>query len=184
MAGDRDERGEGTPLHGGSSAVSTPLDPHLFGEASPCFGCSPTHPIGFRLRCEKHVDGDARSVRATFVPRDDMQGPPGVMHGGLVLALADEVAAWTVIGLVGRFGFTAQVSSKLARPVRIGVPVACTGVIESQSSRVVKVKVELRQAEAIVNTSELTFALLDEASAERLLGTKLPDAWRRFARTP
>jgi|JI10StandDraft_1071094.scaffolds.fasta_scaffold58815_2 acyl-coenzyme A thioesterase PaaI-like protein len=166
----------------------TPLDPHVFGEGSPCFGCSPTHPIGFHLRCEKHVDGDARSVRATFTPRDDLQGPPGIMHGGLVMALADELAAWTVIGLVERFGFTAQATSKLSRPVRIGAPVSGVGVIESQSSRIVRVKVELRQSAepqlAAEFTGEFTFALLDEASAERLLGTKLPEAWRRFARTP
>lgn len=162
----------------------TPLDPHAyFGEGSPCFGCSPTHAIGLHLRCEKHVDGDAASIRATFTPRDDMQGPPGVMHGGLVMALADEVAAWTVIGLVERFGFTAQATSKLARPVRIGVPVACVGIIESKTTRVVKVKVELQQLEITAFTGEFTFALLDEASAERLLGTKLPDAWKRFART-
>lgn len=171
-----------------AAAEVTPLDPHVFGEGSPCFGCSPTHPIGFHLRCEKHVDatsdGESRSVRATFTPRDDLQGPPGIMHGGLVMALADEVAAWTVIGLVERFGFTAQATSKLARPVRIGAPVSCVGTILSQSSRVVKVKVELAQADAVVFTGELTFALLDEASAERLLGTKLPESWRRFARTP
>lgn len=162
----------------------TTLDPHAyFGEGSPCFGCSPSHPIGLHLRCEKHVDGDASSVRTTFTPREDMQGPPGVMHGGLVMALADEVAAWTVIGLVERFGFTAQATSKLARPVRIGEPVSCVGVIDTKTTRVVKVKVELRQLEQSVFTGEFTFALLDEASAERLLGTKLPDAWRRFART-
>lgn len=171
-----------------AEVVVTALDPHVFGEGSPCFGCSPTHPIGFHLRCEKHVEprpeGDARSVRSTFTPREDMQGPPGVMHGGLVMALADEVAAWTVIGLVERFGFTAQATSKLAKPVRIGQPVSCVGVVQTQSTRVVKTAVELSQGGVVAFTGEFTFALLDEASAERLLGTKLPEAWRRFARTP
>lgn len=172
-----------------AEVVVTPLDPHVFGEGSTCFGCSPTHPIGLHLRCEKHVEqrvdgSEGRSVRATFTPRDDLQGPPGVMHGGLVMALADEVAAWTVIGLVERFGFTAQATSKLAKPVRIGQPVACVGTLQAQSTRVVKVAVELSQAGAVAFTGEFTFALLDEGSAERLLGTKLPEAWRRFARTP
>jgi acyl-coenzyme A thioesterase PaaI-like protein len=167
----------------------TPLDPGVFGASSPCFGCSPTHPIGFHLRCEKHIgkatDGSrsARSVRATFTPSEQYQGPPGIMHGGLVMALADEVAAWTVIGLVERFGFTAQATSKLARPVRIGVPIACKGTIDAESSRIVKVKVELAQVDVIAFTGEFTFALLDEAGAERLLGTKLPDEWKAFARS-
>jgi hypothetical protein len=92
------------------------LDPAIFGPDSPCFGCSPDHPVGFRLRF-RHEGGD---VTTTLVPSDRLQGPPGVMHGGLVMTLADEIAAWTVIGLRERFGFTAAVQGKLHRPVRIG----------------------------------------------------------------
>ena len=48
------------------------------------------------------------------------QGPPGIMHGGLVTALADEVGAWAIIALLGKFGFTGQVEAKLRGPVRVG----------------------------------------------------------------
>ena len=36
----------------------------------------------------------------TFTPDDRYQGPPGIMHGGLVTTLADEVAAWAIIGVL------------------------------------------------------------------------------------
>lgn len=155
------------------------LDPAIFGPASPCFGCSPTHPFGLKLRCERHGD----VVRTRFLPGPHHEGPPGIMHGGLVTALADELAAWTVIGLRRKFGFTGALSCKLHRPVRTGLWIEGTGRIEGGGSRVVRVAIELRQdPEPIAFTGELTFAVLDEAGAERLLGAPLPEEWRRFAR--
>ena len=160
-----------------------PLDPEVFGAASPCFGCSPHHPIGFHLRCSKETAPDGkRAVVAEFVPDDRYQGPPGVMHGGLVMTLADELAAWTVIGLVERFGFTAAMSCKLQKPVRIGIPVRGRGTTAQTGGRVVRVTIELDQGDSRAFTGDFTFALLDEAGAEKLLGGPLPDAWRRFAR--
>lgn len=154
------------------------LDPSSFGENSPCFGCAPAHPIGFRLRFTREED----EIVTRFVPGDHYQGPPGIMHGGLVTTLADEIAAWTVIGLLGKFGFTAQLQARLARPVRIGVEVEGRGKIEEESSRIVKVAVRLAQGGADAFTGSFTFALLDRAGAERLLGGPLPEAWQRFAR--
>jgi acyl-coenzyme A thioesterase PaaI-like protein len=163
-------------------AERTRLDRELFGPESPCFGCSPRHPIGFRLEFDLVAKDSDRAIETVLVPDERYQGPPGVMHGGLVMALADEIAAWTVIGIVGRFGFTAAASCKLGKPVRIGVPIAGRGTIETSSARIVKVKVALTQNDAHAFQGDFTFALLDEAGAEKLLGEKLPEAWRRFAR--
>ncbi|MFT3767835.1 MAG: hypothetical protein QM820_20485 [Minicystis sp.] len=69
-----------------NARMETPLDPHLFGSGQPCFGCSPEHPIGLRLAFTRRDD----EVVTTFVPGEQYQGPPGLMHGGLVTTLADE----------------------------------------------------------------------------------------------
>ncbi len=154
------------------------LDPHLFGPGSPCFGCSPDHPIGFRLRFFK--DGD--DVVTRFTPHERYQGPPGVMHGGLVTTLADEIAAWTVIGLRGRFGFTGTIDARLKKPVRIAEEVVGRGRITVDTRRVVTIHVDLTQAETLCFAGEFAFALLDRAAAERLLGRALSDDWEPFAR--
>ncbi len=154
------------------------LDPALFGADSACFGCSPNHPIGFHLRFEKEDD----VVRTRFVPHQQLQGPPGIMHGGLVTTLGDEIAAWTIIGLKGRFGFTASLSAKLERPVRIGVETVGEGRIVRDSSRVVAINVELRQAGERCFVGDFNFVLLDREGAERLLGGPLPESWSQFAR--
>jgi acyl-coenzyme A thioesterase PaaI-like protein len=154
------------------------LDPHLFGPDSPCFGCSPEHPIGFRLRFFKEGD----DIITRFTPEARYQGPPGVMHGGLVTTLADEIAAWTVIGLRHRFGFTAAIEARLKKPVRIGEEVLGRGRITSDTARVVRIQVTLTQAEITCFTGDFTFALLERAAAERLLGKPLSETWEPFAR--
>lgn len=154
------------------------LDPELFGKDQPCFGCSPTHPIGLRLRFS--VEDGVVSTR--FTPGERHQGPPGIMHGGLVTTLADELAAWTLIGVLGKFGFTASMALKLLRPVRIRVELVGRGRIEKQSPRVVRVAVAIEQAGEEAFTGEFAFAMLDRGAAEKMLGGPLPEAWRRFSR--
>jgi acyl-coenzyme A thioesterase PaaI-like protein len=157
------------------------MDPEAyFGKEQPCFGCSPSHEIGFRLRFARSDAGD--EVITRFTPGARHQGPPGLMHGGLVTTLADELAAWTVVGLLEKFAFTAQIAGKLLRPVRVGVEVVGRGRISSSTTRTVRVDVRLRQEEVDAFTGEFVMALFDRKGTERLLGQPLPEHWLRFVR--
>ena len=160
-------------------------DPHpetqdgsIFGEGQPCFGCAPDHPIGFRLRFTR--DGD--DVVTRFTPTERYQGPPGIMHGGLVSTLADEIAAWSVITLLGKFGFTASMEGRFKSPVRIGEEVEARGRITRPGSRVVGIEVQIAQGGADVYDGKFRFVVLDRAGAEKMLGGPLPEAWEKFAR--
>jgi acyl-coenzyme A thioesterase PaaI-like protein len=154
------------------------LDPHLFGAEQPCFGCGPSHPTGFRLRFVRA--GEEAQTR--FVPDARYQGPPGVMHGGLVVALADELAAWTIVAQKGRLGFTVALEGRLVRAVRIGEEVLGRGRLLEDRGRVLRVGVTLEQGASDCYRGTFTFVLLDRRGAERLLGTELPASWQRFCR--
>jgi acyl-coenzyme A thioesterase PaaI-like protein len=154
------------------------LDGHLFGAGQPCFGCGPDHPIGFHLAFER--DGDAIVTR--FTPGPQYQGPPGLMHGGLIFTLADELGAWTILGLKGKFGFTTSFDGRVARGVKIGVEVVGRGTIARDTRRLVDVAVSLSQDGVEAYTGTLRFALVDRAAAEKLLGGPIPEAWERFCR--
>jgi uncharacterized protein (TIGR00369 family) len=158
--------------------MSQPLDGSLFGKGQPCFGCAPDHPIGFRLSFEE--DGD--DVVTRFMPEARYQGPPGILHGGLTTTLADEIGAWTIITKLGKFGFTAELSAKLRRPVRIGTEVVGRGRIENDRRRIVDVDVTLSQDGETCMSANLRFVILDEKGAERMLGRPLPPGWLRFGR--
>jgi len=154
------------------------MDGSLFGPGQPCFGCAPDHPIGFRLSFER---GEGEVI-TRFVPHERYQGPPGILHGGLAFTLADEIGAWAIIVMLEKFGFTAQMQSKLHKPIRVGEEVIGRGRIAKDAGRVVDVVVTVEQGGAPALTSELRFVILDARGAERMLGGPLPESWRRFAR--
>ena len=155
------------------------LDGHLFGEGQPCFGCAPDHPVGFRLRFS--VEGDEVTTR--FTPHERYQGPPGIMHGGLVMTLGDELAAWTLVGLKQRFGFTTNAEVKLKKAIRIGTEVEGRGRVIEDRRRLVDLGVTLLQEGEVCFEGSFRFALLDKNAAKRLLGQSLPEAWKKLARS-
>ena len=153
-------------------------DGSLFGDEQPCFGCGPTHPMGFRLRFQRQGD----EMVTKFVPGAQYQGPPNIMHGGLVTTLADEVAAWAVIGLLGKFGFTAKIQCTLHHPVRIGQELEGRSWLIKDLRRLADIGVSIRQDDKECMSGTLRFVVLDKSGAERLMGGELPAAWRRFSR--
>jgi acyl-coenzyme A thioesterase PaaI-like protein len=156
----------------------TELHPEIFQADELCFGCGPKHPIGLRLRFSKTEN----EVLTRFTPGAQYQGPPSIMHGGLVMTAADELAAWTLIGLREVFGFTVSFEGKLRKPIRIGQPVEGRGRIVKESTRIARTEVVFVQQEAEAFRGEFTFALMDEKAASQLLGMSLPEAWKRFCR--
>ena len=154
------------------------LDGRLFGDENPCFGCAVDHPSGLRLELVRGDDG----VGTRFQPRDEHQGPPGLVHGGLLMTLADEVAAWAVIAATGKFGFTVGFEGRILRAARIDRPLEARGRAVKPDARVIPVEVAIGQGDAEVLKASFRFALLDAEKAEEVLGRPLPDAWRRFAK--
>lgn len=155
-----------------------PLDGSLFGDDQPCFGCAVNHPIGFHLKFQR--DGDD-AVVTRFTPGTQYQGPPGIMHGGLVFTLADEAAAWAVLAKLETFGFTTSIEGKFRRPVRIGHEAEVRATVTKASHRVVRLQCEVKQQGEVCFEAQLVFALLDRGAAEKLLGGPVPEGWARFA---
>ena len=155
-----------------------PIDGHLFGADQPCFGCGPSHPSGFHLTFEHEGD----EIVTRFTPTDRYQGPPGIMHGGLVSTLADEVAAWAVIAKLGKFGFTASFEARFRQPVRIGVTTEARARIANETSRLVEVDVRIMQNAHDAFTGKFKFVLVDQTAAERVLQGPLPEAWKQFCK--
>lgn len=155
------------------------IDGGIFGPGQPCFGCSPDHPIGFRLG---FVREGADAVVCRFTPGERFQGPPGIMHGGLVATLADEVAAWVPIAVLGKFGFTVSFEARYGGAVRIGEEIVARAKLVKPGTRLVDVDIALAQGGKDCFTGRFRFVLLNKAGAEKMLGRALPPEWERFAR--
>ena len=161
-----------------TAVPGTRLDGSLFGPNNRCFACSPDHPTGLHLKFE--VDGEEVVTRMS--PAAAHQGAPGLMHGGLVTTVADEVGCWAVIALRGKFGFTGTMTSRFPRPVRIDRELEGRAKITKESSRVVHVDVRILQESIECFSSVMSFIVLDQRGAEKMLGGPLPEAWRKFFR--
>ncbi len=92
-----------------------------------CFICGLENPVGLHLHIYETAPG---VVETTYTPPEHFQGYPGVLHGGIVGAILDELAARALMGsdpMVPRFMFTAKLEIKYRKNVPIGVPLHVVG---------------------------------------------------------
>ena len=89
-----------------------------------CFGCSTTNPHGLHLRLWYSEQG---CFTKCTIP-DFLCGIDGIVHGGILALLIDEVAEWTIIAHLGRFGMTRNISIQYFKPARTNTEI----VVESQ----------------------------------------------------
>ena len=95
-----------------------------------CFACGPRNAAGLHLMFQQVGD----TVTTTFRGREEHQGFPGHVHGGVISALLDEVMS-RVPMLDGRWAMTARMDLRFRRPVMVGEEV--TAVAKRVSSRVI-----------------------------------------------
>ena len=84
-----------------------------------CFICGLENPVGLHLHFYETAPG---VIETTYTPPDHFQGYPGVLHGGIVAAILDEVSGRTHMGSNAedpRFMFTAKLEVKYRRNVPI-----------------------------------------------------------------
>lgn len=85
-----------------------------------CFICGLENPIGLHL----HIYETApRVVESVYLAPDHFQGYPGVLHGGIVAAIVDEMAGRSLMGSDPsnpRFMVTAKMEVKYRKNVPIG----------------------------------------------------------------
>jgi acyl-coenzyme A thioesterase PaaI-like protein len=85
-----------------------------------CFICGVENPVGLHLHIYETGPGQ---VESTYVAPEHFQGYPGVLHGGIVGAILDEISGRSHMGAdpdAPRFMFTARLEVKYRRNVPIG----------------------------------------------------------------
>jgi uncharacterized protein (TIGR00369 family) len=96
---------------------------------SPVYG--PGNPVAPPVVATHTADG--RAVGRVTIGKPH-EGPPGLVHGGVVATILDHVLA-RAVRAGGRGGMTATLTVSYRRPVRLGVPLVATGEIENVDGR-------------------------------------------------
>ena len=107
-----------------------------------CFGCGEQNPHGLRLKFYRRDDpGDG--VYADWVPTPTEEGYVGMVHGGLISTVCDEVMAWACYAQE-IWGMTARLAVRFRQPVRLGQPYRATGWVVSSRGRMIELAAEMR----------------------------------------
>jgi len=111
-----------------------------------CFVCGRENPIGFHLHFFQDSDG---CVYADYTAKEEHQGFPGVMHGGLISTLLDEILGRTAIAN-NIWCMTAHLDVRYKKPVPIGMPLKLKGEIVKQKGRLIEGRGELLLADGSI----------------------------------
>jgi uncharacterized protein (TIGR00369 family) len=106
-----------------------------------CFVCGESNPAGLKLRFET----DGRIVRARFRPRTEHIGFKGIVHGGIIATLLDEIMVWACAARAKRFAFCAELNVRFSSPLRPGEEVVATAELaNNRRDRILEAKAELK----------------------------------------
>lgn len=98
-----------------------------------CFVCGRNNPYGLHLKFYESSPGE---VIVEYTVPEQFQGYPGVVHGGIVAAILDEVTGRTQMGGdPPRFMFTARLDIRYRKNVPTGRPLKIVGQARARRER-------------------------------------------------
>lgn len=139
-----------------------------------CFGCGQRNDAGLRLSFTDDPDGNG--VRTLFTPAAHVEGYTGMVHGGIITTVLDEVMAWS-LSRHGIWAVTGSMTTRYRAPIRIGQPTLATGAIVRDRGRAIELRGEIRDRDdgRVLAEATATFLRVPEAQAR---------AWRDLYGSP
>ena len=105
-----------------------------------CFVCGKENRHGLRLQ----FFADQHSVRGIFRPRDFLCGYPGIVHGGILASVADEVMWWAASWKKASSCVTVELNVKYLKPAPTDGEYELTAQVKNEKKRIVEVEGEVR----------------------------------------
>ncbi|MEV0639935.1 PaaI family thioesterase [Streptomyces sp. NPDC050619] len=109
-----------------------------------CFGCSPRNKIGLALKMYRLGDGRL-GTDITF--SDAYASYPGVVHGGIVSVLVDELMGDLIALDRGLLAFSVTLRTKFLQPLQTGTPYRAVARIVRESGGVVHAEADVLDAD-------------------------------------
>lgn len=134
-----------------------------------CFVCGLQNPLGLQLAFYLDEENGEAVTRATL--RDEYQGYPGVVHGGIVTAILDETIGRAIIGVDDQFAFTARLNVRFLKPVPLEEEIEARGRITKERSRAFEAEGEITLADgSVAAEASGLFIRLPAEEAEQMKG--------------
>ena len=132
-----------------------------------CFACGELNLQGLQLQL--HYEAGTCWVETELDPR--FNGWEGIVHGGIVCAILDEVMAWSLIE-ADCLGLTARLAVEFKRPIRVGQRVRGEGRLVDRRRRVLRTEGQIIDADSGEVFATATATYVDAPDDQKA-------AWRR-----
>jgi len=131
-----------------------PIDPTRGWDM--CFACGKENPVGLKLK----VKWDGKTVRTEFTPNKYHQGWSGIVHGGILTTLLDEVMGYAAL-FEGICCVTAKMQARLRRPASIDEPLIVTGSVTKNVRKLIETQatITLKDGTIIAEATGTMFIL-------------------------
>lgn len=117
---------------------------------SDCLVCGRLNPHGLKLDC--FVDPGKGVVRAMFTPQRYHCGFAGIVHGGLLATVLDEIMTWTATWHLKRFCFAGEMTIRFCGNAKAGEPLQAESKVQSARSRLIIVSSKLTDSRGALVT--------------------------------
>jgi uncharacterized protein (TIGR00369 family) len=129
-----------------------------------CFLCGLENPQGLKL---SFYEDEENRVIVHYVPQDQHQGYPGVLHGGIICAMLDETIGRTLVR-EDIWAMTAELNVRFLKSVPLGQPLTVIGEMVRLRSRTMEGKGEIRLADnTVAATAEAKYFILSAAQTDQ-----------------
>ena len=125
-----------------------------------CFACGVENPFGIQIH---FYDNGEDEVRADYTVPEHFQGYPGVVHGGILATMLDELVGRAVMaGDPNYFMVSAKLTVRYRNPVPTGEPLKLVGKVIRRRGRLAVTRAEIRLPDGTLGAeAEATMAHLE-----------------------
>jgi acyl-coenzyme A thioesterase PaaI-like protein len=109
-----------------------------------CLVCGRSNPHGLHLSL--HVNPTTGIVTTTFTPTRDHIGFEGIIHGGILATVLDEVMVWAATWSGKRFCVCGELTTRFKQSAEIGRPITVTAGIDQARKKLITTTGEVRRA--------------------------------------
>ena len=115
-------------------------------------------PIGLKMTFKM----DEKECVSYFTPKEEHQSYNGMMHGGLISVLLDEIMGHYLFCMEGKPAYTAKMELRYRQPLKIGEEVKCVGTRVKQKGRLVEMHGEIITKKGVVAAEATAKMMLED----------------------
>jgi len=122
-----------------------------------CFACGAQNKNGLKLT----ISGDSEGVLASIAPPAWSQGYHGVVHGGIVATILDEMAVWAAFKK-GYKSVTAELTMRIRNAMRVDENYTATARVVNTKHRLIEAESNIQdKKKQLIATAKLKLLKVD-----------------------